>query len=484
MLSWGITGPYLQVLGSDGVTVAKTLVLPEPEQSGGIALTWEHLGIEKKLFDGSTTIVYADNAKRYKPKLVLKYKVYDDLVAACENPNGIGSSDGQTPTLEQLLGIVGLYNAGQLQIARGRSEPYFRVYIKKDVDLKPVAGLVYSDVTLEFVGRDGYPSQDLTSIVVAANTAIPGVTLPVQTLTVMDPITDTGTALNPILGFAWTTGAFSGALTAASFTGAGSGLTGLTAANLTGTIPTAVLANSSLYLGTTAVALNRASGALTLAGITLTAPVIGAATGTSLGLSATLSVTGVATLSGGVSSTTGTFSGAVSASAFTGSGSGLTLIPFSAVSASVLTGLVAGSNTAITAAMTLQAALQNLQAQITGIGASGVTSFNTRTGAVTLTAADINALFTGSLAANGYQKLPGGLILQWGKVTPVEDVWTAFSFPLTFPTACLVITNGLSMGSSNAGDQVGYAKIVSTSQFSVMANNAGTITISWMAIGN
>jgi hypothetical protein len=51
----------------------------------------------------------------------------------------------------------------------------------------------------------------------------------------------------------------------------------LTAGNLSGTIPSAVLGNSSLFIGTTSVALNRASAALTLAGITLSS---GTLTGT------------------------------------------------------------------------------------------------------------------------------------------------------------------------------------------------------------
>lgn len=60
---------------------------------------------------------------------------------------------------------------------------------------------------------------------------------------------------------------------------------------------------SSTFIGTTSVALNRSSGALTLAGITLTTPVLGAATATSInGLTitsstGTLTVTNLKTLS-------------------------------------------------------------------------------------------------------------------------------------------------------------------------------------------
>ena len=48
----------------------------------------------------------------------------------------------------------------------------------------------------------------------------------------------------------------------------GANLTSLTAGNLTGTIPSAVLGNSTHYIGTTAVALNRASASQALTGIT------------------------------------------------------------------------------------------------------------------------------------------------------------------------------------------------------------------------
>ena len=59
-----------------------------------------------------------------------------------------------------------------------------------------------------------------------------------------------------------------GLLTATAFSGTGTALTALTAGNLTGTIPSGVLGNSTVYIGTTAVALNRTSAALVLTGIT------------------------------------------------------------------------------------------------------------------------------------------------------------------------------------------------------------------------
>lgn len=45
----------------------------------------------------------------------------------------------------------------------------------------------------------------------------------------------------------------------------------------------------------------------------------------------------------------------------------------------------------------------------------------------------INVDFTQSLTDNGWQKLPNGLILQWGKMTDGQVV----NFPVSFPTKCL-----------------------------------------------
>ena len=63
------------------------------------------------------------------------------------------------------------------------------------------------------------------------------------------------------------------------------------------TLPAFATAGQQFYIGTTQVAINRASDALTLAGITLTTPDIGAATGTSLALGADPADDGVIRLS-------------------------------------------------------------------------------------------------------------------------------------------------------------------------------------------
>ena len=60
-----------------------------------------------------------------------------------------------------------------------------------------------------------------------------------------------------------------GILTATGFAGLATGLTGLPAGELTGTIPSTVLGNSSLHVGTTTIALNRASAVQSLTGVSI-----------------------------------------------------------------------------------------------------------------------------------------------------------------------------------------------------------------------
>ena len=60
-----------------------------------------------------------------------------------------------------------------------------------------------------------------------------------------------------------------GTLSATVFSGSGASLTNLPAGQLSGTIPSGVLGNSTLYVGTTAIALNRASGSQSLTGTSI-----------------------------------------------------------------------------------------------------------------------------------------------------------------------------------------------------------------------
>lgn len=88
----------------------------------------------------------------------------------------------------------------------------------------------------------------------------------------------------------------------------------------------------------------------------------------------------------------------------------------------------------------------------------------------------VSSSFGSSLAASGYQKLPSGLIIQWGIITATTTP-TNFSFPIAFPTAC----QSISIGSSSAAIPIGIAP-VSATQFSATAASS-TSGGRWIAFG-
>ncbi len=85
------------------------------------------------------------------------------------------------------------------------------------------------------------------------------------------------------------------------------------------------------------------------------------------------------------------------------------------------------------------------------------------------------ASFTASKNSNGYQKLPGGLIIQWGAVSGYNTgavgaitTWSG-SFPMAFPNACLSVT-------LNAGEVAGtYETLEHT--YSAFGWNTTTLSV-------
>ncbi len=98
----------------------------------------------------------------------------------------------------------------------------------------------------------------------------------------------------------------------------------------------------------------------------------------------------------------------------------------------------------------------------------GVTSVDSQTGAITL--ANLTA-FAKSLGQNGYQKLPGGLILQWGYKTS----WDGVTFPQAFNTVYCII-------STPRGNWEHYIDSYTNSGFTP-GTNGGTGPFFWLALG-
>ncbi|HBB4104151.1 TPA: hypothetical protein KAU97_004130 [Escherichia coli] len=126
---------------------------------------------------------------------------------------------------------------------------------------------------------------------------------------------------------------------------------------------------------------------------------------------------------------------------------------------------------------TVKTALENL-----GLGEAAKRNVGTGENQVP----DINS-FGNSLTANGYQKLPGGMIIQWGSfsVSPTGgSVGTVdITLPVAFPAACRSV-NALISTNDPSARSVGF-DIGSTNRTKIRFTytSATTNSIYWMAVG-
>jgi hypothetical protein len=88
---------------------------------------------------------------------------------------------------------------------------------------------------------------------------------------------------------------------------------------------------------------------------------------------------------------------------------------------------------------------------------------------------------TGLMAGNGYQTLPGGLILQWGSTTG-EQTYVNVTFPIAFPNACLRVLNSVALYGPGDVANNNYSGVVSftnaTAYIGADQNGAN-----WFALG-
>ena len=110
----------------------------------------------------------------------------------------------------------------------------------------------------------------------------------------------------------------------------------------------------------------------------------------------------------------------------------------------------------------------------------------------TVKAADFDpSLFLASLTSNGYQKLPSGLIIQWGR-TSIAPGYKDVTFPIPFPTALLSINITPNIGSTPSSatmfsSAVGTSGLAGFSCASYFYNGASfgmaNEALFWIAIG-
>jgi hypothetical protein len=102
------------------------------------------------------------------------------------------------------------------------------------------------------------------------------------------------------------------------------------------------------------------------------------------------------------------------------------------------------------------------------------------------TTAFVTALVSGDvslLSANGYQKLPSGLIIQWA--TWVDTgLWTTFNFPIAFPNACLSFSHSMGkIGSEVISSSVTTVSSLTATSYRVGTSGGNGWTIRMIAIG-
>ncbi|EKR4925349.1 hypothetical protein DWV81_03985 [Escherichia coli] len=94
--------------------------------------------------------------------------------------------------------------------------------------------------------------------------------------------------------------------------------------------------------------------------------------------------------------------------------------------------------------------------------------------------------FSGSIASKGYQKLPGGLIIQWGAGNAgtgyVGSTGNEMNFPIAFPSQCFQVVTSY----DNGGGKIvaGAAGNMTRTGFLLRCDaSGGNYNFRWFAIG-
>ena len=143
---------------------------------------------------------------------------------------------------------------------------------------------------------------------------------------------------------------------------------------------------------------------------------------------------------------------------------------------------VAGTGISVTGVTTTGAATHTINnTGVTSVSAGTNISVSGSTGGVTISAPNaLNAAnFTGSnqsLSTNGYQKFPGGFIIQWGYANSGN-----ITFPIAFPNSCASVTCATDRtdGSNNGYNYVGNVSTTGCTLVFDPGPGAGR----WMAMG-
>ena len=181
--------------------------------------------------------------------------------------------------------------------------------------------------------------------------------------------------------------------------------------------------------------------------------------------------------------------GVLSRVVLNGATSGSITIEAPAVAGSGTLTLPVATDTLVGKATTDTLSNKTLVAPVLGIPVSGDLTSCTATTAASATsttqlATTAFAFGTLSNAANGYMKLPNGMILQWGTTASLtQDSSTVITYPIAFPTSVynVQINNIKALTVSSSGENT--VDTVGLSSFVLRKGSDGTSPFYWMAIG-
>ncbi len=96
-----------------------------------------------------------------------------------------------------------------------------------------------------------------------------------------------------------------------------------------------------------------------------------------------------------------------------------------------------------------------------------------------------SSVFGASIGSSGWQKLPSGLIIQWGFVTTNASGMATVTFPMEFPNACdhqMVAPTSGAVGAFSAN--IGLPSITKAGMSLYWSSAVANAVIKWMAIGH
>jgi len=114
-----------------------------------------------------------------------------------------------------------------------------------------------------------------------------------------------------------------------------------------------------------------------------------------------------------------------------------------------------------------------------------VTNGNGQAGNPTV-AVDLAGAFGSNLALSGWQRLPSGLILQWGSTSTIaQGSSVPVTFPISFPTALLqvLVSSVASIDSTNSYSVSTRAETLSGMRVTNNSGSSGVATGRWFALG-